>query len=109
MLLWAKRPEVLAGFPRDETGMPVRYPTSCSRQALGCGAPILALRAALGIEPDAASRTLTVAAKPGVRPADLILRGIMWLGTRWEVRVRDGQASAIPLSPARVGAPDGAG
>jgi glycogen debranching enzyme len=44
-------PEVFAGYPREQTGMPVRYPTACSPQAWASGAPLLLLRAALELEP----------------------------------------------------------
>ncbi len=44
-------PEVFAGYPRDETGFPVQYPTACSPQAWAAGAPLLLLRALLGLEP----------------------------------------------------------
>jgi len=44
-------PEALAGYPRRRTRSPVRYPTSCSPQAWATGAPLLLLRAVLGLEP----------------------------------------------------------
>lgn len=43
-------PEVFAGFPRDETGMPVEYPTASRPQAWAAGAPLLALRTLLGLD-----------------------------------------------------------
>lgn len=43
-------PEVFAGFPRDETGAPVEYPTASRPQAWAAGAPLMALRTALGLE-----------------------------------------------------------
>jgi glycogen debranching enzyme len=44
-------PEVFGGYPRDLTKYPVQYPTACSPQAWSTGAPLLALRVALGLEP----------------------------------------------------------
>ena len=44
-------PEVFAGYPRELTGFPVEYPTACSPQAWATGAPLLLLRALLGLEP----------------------------------------------------------
>jgi glycogen debranching enzyme len=44
-------PEAFAGYPREETQYPVEYPTACSPQAWATGAPLLLLRAALGLEP----------------------------------------------------------
>ena len=44
-------PEAFAGYPRELTGFPVEYPTACSPQAWASGAPLLLLRAILGLEP----------------------------------------------------------
>jgi len=44
-------PEVFAGYPRQLTEFPVEYPTACSPQAWASGAPLLLLRAILGLEP----------------------------------------------------------
>lgn len=43
-------PEAFAGYPRQETGFPVEYPTSCSPQAWSTGAPLLMLRTLLGLD-----------------------------------------------------------
>jgi len=44
-------PEAFAGYPRELTEFPVEYPTACSPQAWASGAPLLLLRAMLGLEP----------------------------------------------------------
>jgi len=44
-------PEAFGGYPRSATRYPVQYPTACSPQAWSTGAPLLLLRAALGLEP----------------------------------------------------------
>ena len=44
-------PEAFAGYPRQLTEFPVEYPTACSPQAWDSGAPLLLLRAILGLEP----------------------------------------------------------
>ncbi len=44
-------PEAFGGYPRSATKYPVRYPTACSPQAWSTGAPLLLLRAGLGLEP----------------------------------------------------------
>jgi glycogen debranching enzyme len=44
-------PEAFAGYRRDLTQFPVQYPTACSPQAWASGAPLLLLRAMLGLEP----------------------------------------------------------
>jgi len=45
-------PELFAGLTIDEIPVPVRYPTSCSPQAWASAAPLLVVRALLGLEPD---------------------------------------------------------
>jgi glycogen debranching enzyme len=44
-------PEAFAGYSRELTEFPVEYPTACSPQAWASGAPLLLLRAMLGLEP----------------------------------------------------------
>jgi len=44
-------PEAFAGYSRVLTEFPVEYPTACSPQAWASGAPLLLLRAILGLEP----------------------------------------------------------
>jgi glycogen debranching enzyme len=44
-------PEVFAGYRRQRTSFPVEYPTASSPQAWATGAPLLLLRALLGLEP----------------------------------------------------------
>jgi glycogen debranching enzyme len=44
-------PEAFAGYDRELTRYPVRYPTACSPQAWSTGAPLLLLRTMLGLEP----------------------------------------------------------
>jgi glycogen debranching enzyme len=43
-------PEAFAGYRREMTRYPVEYPTACSPQAWATGAPLLLLRAILGME-----------------------------------------------------------
>ena len=43
-------PEVFAGFPRDDSGVPVEYPDALKPQAWAAGAPLLALRTLLGLD-----------------------------------------------------------
>jgi glycogen debranching enzyme len=48
-------PEVFAGYPRRKTGFPVEYPTASSPQAWAAAAPLLLIRALLGLEPGGAT------------------------------------------------------
>ncbi|MEO6796843.1 MAG: glycogen debranching N-terminal domain-containing protein [Candidatus Dormibacter sp.] len=43
-------PELFAGFPREETGVAVEYPSASRPQAWSAGAPLLALRTLLGLD-----------------------------------------------------------
>jgi hypothetical protein len=45
-------PELLGGIGRSELPAPVPYPVACSPQAWSAAAPLLLLRAVLGLEPD---------------------------------------------------------
>jgi glycogen debranching enzyme len=45
-------PEAFGGYARSSTRYPVQYPTACSPQAWSTGAPLLLLRAGLGLEPN---------------------------------------------------------
>jgi len=44
-------PELFAGFARSDFGAPAAYPSSCSPQAWAAAAPLLWLRALLGLDP----------------------------------------------------------
>src|ERR671936_3147051 len=43
-------PEVFAGFPRDDTGLPIEYPDALKPQSWAAGAPLLILRTLLGLD-----------------------------------------------------------
>jgi glycogen debranching enzyme len=43
-------PEVFAGLPRDDSGVPVEYPKALKPQSWAAGAPLLALRTLLGLD-----------------------------------------------------------
>ncbi|HVT67440.1 MAG TPA: glycogen debranching N-terminal domain-containing protein [Trebonia sp.] len=53
-------PELYCGFPRGEFSPPVPYPTSCSPQAWASAAPLLLVRAFLGLDPDYPRRELVL-------------------------------------------------
>ena len=71
-------PEVFAGFPRAATTIPVEYPTPCSPQAWAAGAPLLALRTLLGLDPDGDHLRSRTPSLPSNR--HLSLRGIPYRG-----------------------------
>ncbi|GAB3235803.1 glycogen debranching N-terminal domain-containing protein [Glycomyces halotolerans] len=51
-------PELYCGFGRDQFEPPVPYPSSCSPQAWAAAAPLLLVRATLGLEPNVPKRNL---------------------------------------------------
>ena len=51
-LFRGRLPEAFGGYPRRDTHYPVEYPTACSPQAWATGAPLLFLRALLGLDSD---------------------------------------------------------
>jgi glycogen debranching enzyme len=53
-------PELFGGFDRDRFERPVPYPSSCSPQAWSAGAPLLLVRALLGLQPDVPGGVLRV-------------------------------------------------
>ena len=53
-------PELYCGFPRERHAPPVPYPTSCSPQAWAAAAPLLLVRALLGLDPHVPQRRLTL-------------------------------------------------
>ncbi|HVQ94563.1 MAG TPA: glycogen debranching N-terminal domain-containing protein [Mycobacteriales bacterium] len=88
-------PEVLAGFDRADTGIPLVYPTTCVPQAWAAAAPIAALTATLGLTPDPGTGTL---AATGAPPADLdlTLTGVAAHGRLWTVTAAGGKATVTP-------------
>ena len=76
-------PEVFAGFPREEYGVPVHYPVACHPQAWAAGSIPYLLETMLGLEPHAFDHRLNIV-DPDLPPF------ITWLELR---RLRVGQAT----------------
>lgn len=53
-------PELFAGITAKEMPVPVPYPASCSPQAWASAAPLLVMRALLGLDPDVPNRRLRI-------------------------------------------------
>jgi glycogen debranching enzyme len=94
-------PEVFAGYSRDAGPFPVEYPTASSPQAWACGSPILMLRAALGLEPDLASRSPRMAPHLPDGAGDLRLSGLSAFGRAFEVEIREGRAGLLEVEDSR--------
>jgi glycogen debranching enzyme len=54
----SRLPELMCGFDRSSTIVPIPYPVACSPQAWAAGAPLSLLRTMIGLRADASSRTL---------------------------------------------------
>ncbi len=65
-------PEAFAGYPRTLTKYPVQYPTACSPQAWSTGAPLLLLRAMLGLEPAGENLVVDPALPEGLGTVQLL-------------------------------------
>ncbi len=76
-------PEAFSGYARSRGRFPVPYPTACSPQAWATGAPLLLLRAMLGLE----VRDGQVTVDPAL-PDELgwvSISGLKAFGTRWDL------------------------
>ena len=82
-------PELYCGFGRDEVGPPVPYPVACSPQAWAAAAPLMILRALLGIRPNAAEHRLDLE-RPTLPPGvtDLAIAGLRVGDARVDLRCR---------------------
>ena len=76
-------PELLCGFPRDEIGVPVGYPTSCSPQAWAAAAPLLLVRSFLRLDP-------------------WVPRGQVWVAPALPDRIRRLRVENIPIGGSRT-------
>ena len=76
-------PEAFSGYPRSFARFPVPYPTACSPQAWATGAPLLLLRAMLGLEARGSEIRLDPAVPPEI--GRILVSGLAAFGTRWNV------------------------
>jgi glycogen debranching enzyme len=88
-------PEAFSGYPRSMGRFPVPYPTACSPQAWATGAPLLLVRAMLGLE----ARDGRITLDPNV-PEEfgrISIQGLQAFGTRWDIEAI-GTAGHVRLS-----------
>lgn len=88
-------PEAFSGYPRDFGSFPVPYPTACNPQAWATGAPVLCLRAMLGLRAESGM----VVADPYLPDNVGLVRihRISAFNARWELEAV-GTKSSIRLS-----------
>jgi glycogen debranching enzyme len=87
-------PELFAGLTTDEMPVPVRYPTSCSPQAWASAAPLLIVRALLGLEPDVQDGRIELDPVLPEGATKLSVADLPLAGTRVTIEV-DGDAAAV--------------
>ncbi len=89
-------PEAFAGYPRAVSRFPVPYPTACSPQAWSTAAPLLLLRAMLGLQ----ARHGELILDP-VLPEQfgrVAVHGIPAFGSLWDVDATAGNGTVRPSS-----------
>jgi glycogen debranching enzyme len=76
-------PEAFSGYPRSMGRFPVPYPTACSPQAWATGAPLLFVRAMLGLD----ARDGAIRLDPNVPDeiGRIAIRGLSAFGSRWDI------------------------
>ncbi|MGC4192734.1 MAG: glycogen debranching N-terminal domain-containing protein [Thermomicrobiales bacterium] len=72
--------ELYCGFPQEPGRAPVNYPVSCIPQAWSAGSGLLAVRALLGLDPDADTRTIRLSGKPPAALLPFTVEGLMAFG-----------------------------
>jgi glycogen debranching enzyme len=87
-------PELFAGLDANELPSPVPYPASCSPQAWSSAAPLLLVRALLGLEPDVPGDQIELDPVLPHGATRLRLADIPLAGTRITIEV-DGDAVAV--------------
>ena len=76
-------PEAFSGYARSVGRFPVPYPTACSPQAWATGAPLLLVRAMLGLE--ARDGQLTLDPDLPDEIGRIAIRGLQAFGSRWDI------------------------
>jgi glycogen debranching enzyme len=89
-------PEVFAGYSRDVAPFPVEYPTASSPQAWACASSMLMLRAALGLEPDHANRSVRADPHLPAPAGRLELRGFTAFGQTFDLQVEGDRTRVGP-------------
>jgi glycogen debranching enzyme len=92
-------PELFSGLSRDELGLPVGYPTSCSPQAWAAASPLLCLRTLLRFDPWVPYNKTWLAPMVPESIGKLRVEGIPLAGSRVDVEIVDGAVRVEGLPP----------
>lgn len=95
-------PEAFAGYSREVGPFPVEYPTAGSPQAWAAAAPLLMLRAALGLEPETEARTIVTNPHLPAALRELELNGCPAFDKAFRVVVTGGRAQVRPVAAERL-------
>ncbi len=79
-------PEAFSGYPRSVGRFPVPYPTACSPQAWATGAPLLLVRAMLGLE--VRDGKMTVDPDVPDEIGSITITGVPAFGKRWDIHAK---------------------
>lgn len=90
-------PELFAGLADDGHGFPVAYPAASRPQAWAAAAPLLLLRAWLGLEVDVPRGRLWIAPAPPAGIDRVELRGLAIGGSRVDIRWSEGRLDVAGL------------
>lgn len=81
----ARLAELYCGFPQEPDRGPVNYPVSCIPQAWAAGSGLLAVRALLGLTPDAASGTIQPTSEPPAALVPFAVEGLAAFGKTFAI------------------------
>jgi glycogen debranching enzyme len=95
-------PELFCGFNREEFGIPVPYPTSCSPQAWAAATPMLLLHSLLRFTPEVSSGHLWCSPEVPERYLPLRVSGLRVAKSRLAVEIGDGRWQITGLEPVSI-------
>ncbi len=93
-------PELFAGFSADDLPATIPYPASCSPQAWAAAAPLMLVRAMLGMEPDILTGVLRLRPRLPKGTSLLRLSGVQLANHRATISIEDGRVVAAGMPAA---------
>jgi glycogen debranching enzyme len=92
-------PELMSGLTPEDLAIPIPYPASCSPQAWAAAAPLLLVRALLGLEPDLPNGRVTIDPRLPGNASCLSLDGVRLGSAMTAIRVDGGDTGIDGLPP----------